>query len=110
MKKKGRKEFRRNIKYKYKLTVINENTLDEVIGIHVSKLIGFSVLLAACTVIFLLAAIIIVFTPLRNYLPGYMNSEVRSQVVTNALKADSLVEALERQNRYIMNIQDIFSG
>ncbi|WP_443681161.1 M23 family metallopeptidase, partial [Phocaeicola plebeius] len=42
--------------------------------------------------------------------PGYMNSEVRSQVVTNALKADSLVEALERQNRYIMNIQDIFSG
>lgn len=39
-----------------------------------------------------------------------MNSEVRSQVVTNALKADSLVEALERQNRYIMNIQDIFSG
>ena len=110
MKKKGRKAFWRNIKFKYKLTVINENTLEEVIGIHVSKLIGFSVLLAACTVIFLLAAIIIVFTPLRNYLPGYMNSEVRSQVVTNALKADSLVEALERQNRYIMNIQDIFSG
>ena len=110
MKKKGRKAFWRNIKFKYKLTVINENTLEEVIGIHVSKLNGFSVLLAACTVIFLLAAIIIVFTPLRNYLPGYMNSEVRSQVVTNALKADSLVEALERQNRYIMNIQDIFSG
>ena len=39
-----------------------------------------------------------------------MNSGVRSQVVTNALKADSLVEALEGQNRYIMNIQDIFSG
>ena len=110
MKKKGRKAFWRNIKFKYKLTVINENTLEEVIGIHVSKLNGFSVLLAACTVIFLLAAIIIVFTPLRNYLPGYMNSEVRSQVVTNALKADSLVETLERQNRYIMNIQDIFSG
>ena len=110
MKKKGRKAFWRNIKFKYKLTVINENTLEEVIGIHVSKLNGFSVLLAACTVIFLLAAIIIVFTPLRNYLPGYMNSGVRSQVVTNALKADSLVEALERQNRYIMNIQDIFSG
>ena len=37
-----------------------------------------------------------------------MNSEVRSQVVTNALKADSLVEALERQNRYIMNIHGYF--
>lgn len=110
MRKKGRKAFWKNIKFKYKLTIINENALEEVVGIHVSKLNGFSVLLAACTVIFLLAAIILVFTPLRNYLPGYMNSEVRSQVVTNALKADSLVEALDRQNQYIMNIQDIFSG
>ena len=110
MRKKGRKAFWKNIKFKYKLTIINENTLEEVVGIHVSKLNGFSVLLVACTVIFLLAAIILVFTPLRNYLPGYMNSEVRSQVVTNALKADSLVEALDRQNQYIMNIQDIFSG
>lgn len=110
MRKKSRKAFWKNIKFKYKLTIINENTLEEVVGIHVSKLNGFSVLLAACTVIFLLAAIILVFTPLRNYLPGYMNSELRSQVVTNALKADSLVEALDRQNQYIMNIQDIFSG
>lgn len=108
--KRGRKAFWRNIKFKYKLTVINENTLEEVVGIHVSKLNGFSVLLVACTIIFLLAAIIIVFTPLRNYLPGYMNSEVRSQVVNNALKVDSLAEALERQSRYIMNIQDIFNG
>ena len=110
MKKKGRKAFWHNIKFKYKLTVINENTLEEVVGIHVSKLNGLSVLLTACTVIFLIAATIIAFTPLRNYLPGYMNSEVRAQVVTNALRADSLQLALERQNRYVMNIQDILSG
>ena len=39
-----------------------------------------------------------------------MNSEVRSQIVANALRADSLQAALERQSRYMMNIQDIFSG
>lgn len=106
----GRKAFWHNIKFKYKLTIINENTLEEVVGIHVSKLNGLSVLLSACTVIFLIAAAIIAFTPLRNYLPGYMNSEVRSQIVTNALRADSLQAALERQSRYVMNIQDILSG
>lgn len=108
--KKGRRAFWHNIKFKYKLTIMNENTLEEVVGIHVSKLNGLSVLLSACTIIFLIAAIIIAFTPLRNYLPGYMNSEVRSQVVTNALRADSLQAALERQTRYVMNIQDILSG
>ena len=107
---KGRKAFWHNIKFKYKLTIINENTLEEVVGIHVSKLNGLSVLLAASTVIFLIAASIIAFTPLRNYLPGYMNSELRTQVVTNALRADSLEEALARQNHYIMNIRDILSG
>ncbi len=106
----GRKAFWHNIKFKYKLTIINENTLEEVVGIHVSKLNGLSVLLSACTVIFLIAAAIIAFTPLRNYLPGYMNSEVRSQIVANALWADSLQAALERQSRYVMNIQDILSG
>ncbi len=110
MRKSVRKAFWRNFKFKYKLTIINENTLEEVVGIHVSKLNGLSVLLSACTIIFLIAAAIITFTPLRNYLPGYMNSEVRAQVVSNALRADSLAEALNRQNMYIMNIQDIISG
>lgn len=39
-----------------------------------------------------------------------MNSEVRSQIVGNALRVDSLQQVLNRQNLYIMNIQDIFSG
>ena len=105
-----RKLFWRNFKFKYKLTIINENTLEEVVGLHVSMLNGVSVLLCAVTVIFLIAATIIAFTPLRNYLPGYMNSEVRELVVTNALRVDSLQQLLNRQNHYIMNIQDIFSG
>ena len=105
-----RKAFWKNFKFKYKLTITNENTLEEIVGIHVSKLNGLSVLLSAVTVIFLIASLIIAFTPLRNYLPGYMNSEVREQVVLNALRADSIQRMLERQRMYVMNIQDIISG
>ena len=105
-----RKAFWQNFKFKYKLTIINENTLEEIVGIHVSKLNGVSVLLSVVTVVFLVTSLIIAFTPLKNYLPGYMNTEVREQVVTNALRADSLQWVLERQRMYIMNIQDIISG
>jgi len=110
VKKKRHKAFWSNIKFKYKLTIINENTLEEVVGIRVSKLNGISVLLSVLTLLFLIAASIIAFTPLRNYLPGYMNSEIRAQVVENALRVDSLQQLVDRQNLYIMNIQDIFSG
>ena len=109
-KKKRNKAFWNNIKFKYKLTIINENTLEEVVGIHVSKLNGFSVLLTAVILIFAIAATIIAFTPIRNYLPGYMNSEVRAQIVDNALRVDSLQQVVDRQNLYILNIQDIFRG
>uniref|UniRef100_UPI003FEEFDCB M23 family peptidase n=1 Tax=Phocaeicola sp. TaxID=2773926 RepID=UPI003FEEFDCB len=105
-----RKRFWHNIKFKYKLTIVNESTLEEVVGLHVSKLNGLSVLLAVCVVLFVIVALIVSFTPLRNYLPGYMNSEVRKQIVDNALLADSLHRLLDRQNLYIMNIQDIIRG
>ncbi|MDD6891171.1 MAG: M23 family metallopeptidase [Bacteroidales bacterium] len=108
--KKKKVRFWHNVKFKYKLAVMNENTLEEVFSLHVSKLNGLSWLLAACSFIFLIAASIIVFTPLRNYLPGYINSELRQQVVTNALRADSLQEAIGRYRLYVDNLQAIFSG
>ena len=110
VKKKRHNAFWSNIKFKYKLTIINENTLEEVVGLRVSKLNGISVLLSVLTVLFLVASVIIAFTLLRNYLPGYMNCEIRAQVVENALRVDSLQQLVDRLNLYIMNIQDIFSG
>lgn len=110
LKRRKRKAFWKDIKFKYKLTIINENTLEEVVGLHVSKLNGISVLLSALTVLFAVAAAIITFTPLRNYLPGYMNSEIRQQVVENALLANSLLQVVQQQDLYIVNVQDILRG
>ena len=62
VKKKRHKAFWSNIKFKYKLTIINENTLEEVVGLRVSKLNGISVLLSVLTVLFLVASVIIAFT------------------------------------------------
>lgn len=104
------KAFWHNFKFKYKISITNENTLEEVAGLYVSKLNGLSLLLAVLFILFAIASVIIAFTPLRNYLPGYMNSEVRELIVTNSLRVDSLMAVAERQNMYIMNIQDIFKG
>lgn len=110
MKKKGRKAFWHNFKFKYRLVIINENTLEEVFGLHVSKMNGLSVFLSACAIIFLVAAVIIIYTPLRNYLPGYMDSHARELIVENSLRADSLQAVLAKQENYVENIRDILSG
>ncbi|MDR0749218.1 MAG: M23 family metallopeptidase [Tannerellaceae bacterium] len=104
------KAFWRSFKFKYKISITNENTLEEMGGLYISKLNGLSILVIVFLILFAIAASILTFTPLRNYLPGYMNSEVRAQIVYNALRVDSLMGVIERQNLYVMNIQDIFKG
>ena len=53
------KAFWKNFKFKYKLTIVNENTLEEIVGLRVSKLNGLSVLLCVLAVLFLIASIYI---------------------------------------------------
>lgn len=109
-KKKQQIAFWKNIKFKYKLTLTDENSLEEVGSVHFTKLNGILLIASIIIALFALASLMIAYTPLRNYLPGYMNSEIRTQVVNNALKVDSLIEVANRQSLYIMNIQDIFAG
>ena len=63
MKKKRRKAFWSNIKFKYRLTITNENTLEDIITLRVSKLNGLSVLLSVLFVLFLIASLIVAFNP-----------------------------------------------
>lgn len=108
--KRRKKPWWHSIKFKYRLTIVNENTLESVFTLYVSKLNGLSVLLSIITSLFFIAALILIYTPLRNYLPGYMSNQLRARIVDNALLMDSLEQVVERQNIYILNIQDILAG
>ncbi len=108
--KKKNRHWWKNFKFKYRLSIVNENTLEEVFSFYVSKLNGLSVLFTVLALLFALTALLMVFTPLRNYLPGYMSNQLRSAIVDNALQADSLEQLAEKQRLYILNIQDILAG
>ena len=108
--KRKRRHWWNNIKFKYKLTIQNENTLEEVFSLYVSKLNGLSLLFTVLLLLFFFTSLLMVFTPLRNYLPGYMSNELRSAIVTNVLRVDSLEQVAEQQHRYVQNIQDLLAG
>ena len=104
------KSFWKRIRFKYKLSFYNESMLEEVWSFRLSQL---SVFISICLFAFFLIAvtsIIIILTPIRNYLPGYLDVEVRKEILQNALRADSLEEKLIIQGRYLENLTDILSG
>jgi murein DD-endopeptidase MepM/ murein hydrolase activator NlpD len=89
---------------------LNENTLEEVFSLRLSQWSGFWVLLGFATVLILLTSVVIINTPIRNYLPGYMDSEIRQEMITNALRTDSLEQVLHIQSQYLENTAAIMRG
>lgn len=107
---KNKKSFWRKIRFKYKFSVINEGTLEEVWTFRLSRLSAFASLGLFAFLLVVITAIIIIMTPIRNYLPGYLDVEVRKEIMQNALRADSLERMLEIHALYLRNVSGILSG
>lgn len=107
-KKKG--DFWRKAHFKYRISIINENTLEEVWKIKSSMFTG--VILFSVIAFFLVAitSVIIITTPIRYYLPGYLDVEIREKAIRSAMKIDSLEQAIKSHDVYVENIRKILSG
>lgn len=109
-KKNQTKSFWHRIRFKYKLSFFNENTLEEVWSFRLSQLSAFVVLAVFAFLIVAFTAIIIITTPIRNYLPGYLDVEIRKEMMQNALRADSLERTLAIQSLYLNNLKGLLTG
>lgn len=73
----------------------------------------FIISLYLCAVVLVVAAITVLllfYSPLKRLMPGYVSPEVRHQIVETSIRIDSLYEAVQRHQLYVMNIQDILRG
>ena len=109
-KRKNIKTFWHRIRFKYKLSFFNENTLEEVWSFRLSQLSAFAVLALFAFLLITVTSFIIIKTPIRNYLPGYLDVEVREEIVENALRADSLERMIRIHALYLDNVTGILSG
>lgn len=103
------KKFQR-LKNKYRLVILNEDSFEEKISLRLSRLNVFVVIGISSLVLILLVIMLIAFTPLREFIPGYANVSVRKQGVENYIKSDSMEVMLANNNLYIDNLKHIIQG
>jgi len=108
--KKKKQTFWKKIRFQYRLTFMNESTLEEVFSVHLSRLSGFFIIAVFAFVLICLTSIVIVNTPIRNYLPGQINSELWNKMISNAMRADSLERVVGMHSMYLNNIEKILNG
>ena len=105
------KSFFQNIRFKYKISILNENTLEEVFHIRLSKGTVFGACFTIAIVYFFLIAFLIIKTPLRGFLPGYTeNINLWNQLTQDALVVDSLSEQLNIQVQYMEGLRAVMTG
>lgn len=109
-KQRSTKSFWHRIRFKYKLSFFNEGTLEEVWSFRLSQLSAFATLALFAFMLITFTALIIIKTPIRNYLPGYLDVEIRKEIMQNTLRADSLERMIAIQSLYLNNVAGILSG
>lgn len=112
MAKKGKKgkEIKRKLLHKYRLVILNESTFEEKISFKLSRLNVFITGTLFIVVLIGLTTLLIAFTPLREYIPGYSSTRLKKQATDLTYKTDSLVTALNYTNRYLENIRMVLRG
>ncbi|MBT8255209.1 MAG: M23 family peptidase, partial [Bacteroidia bacterium] len=107
---KRRKKFRKKLLHKYRLVVLNEATFEERFSFKLNRLnvFVFSTLFAVFLIAF--TTILIAFTPLREYIPGYSSTSLKKQAVNLTFKTDSLQQALSVNDQYIASIRKVLTG
>lgn len=100
----------RKLKNRYRLVVMNDETYEERISFRLSRLNVFVFLGTLAILLILLTSIIIAFTPLREYIPGYMDTRIPKLVYQLQRKTDSLEVMIEQKTKYINTIRHVISG
>jgi lipoprotein NlpD len=95
---------------KYKVSVLNENTLEEVFHWRMSAQRFFFTFLFILLAVLILFSTLILTTPLRQLLPDNISSEIRKEAVKHALIIDSLTNEVDVRQAYINTFQDLVTG
>ena len=103
------KMFWKRVLRKYRFVIMTSDSFEEKLSIRLSKLNilalgGFVVFFC-----FLIAILLVTFTPLSEYVPGKSKQEVQKELIILKTKSDSLLNTLESQDFYLQNIRKIFA-
>ncbi|MCW3118796.1 MAG: hypothetical protein JWM28_2878 [Chitinophagaceae bacterium] len=98
------------LRNRYRLVIMNDDTYEEVVTFKLSRL---SVYIGMSTIFVLLVGLtvaLIVFTPLKYYIPGYDDLKIGREYKQMKYKVDSLEKQVIYQGQYINGIKKVLNG
>lgn len=105
-----KKRIIKKLKNKYRLVILNDASFEERFSYRLSPLNLLTLLLTFVVLLILLVSVVIIYTPLRESIPGYTDVSLREDLTSMVFRADSLENELQRNSVYLRNIQGALKG
>ena len=109
-KKTNKKKLQKKLLHKYRLVVLNEDTFEERFAVKLTRLNVFFLSSLAAIILVTLTTLLIVFTPLREYIPGYSSTALQKQALELDSKTDSLLKSINMNDAYINSLKSVLRG
>jgi len=99
-----------NLLNRYRVVVISESTFEERFLTRISQL--RIILLLTFFVLFIVigSVLMVAYTPLKEFIPGYTTTALRKEAIRNSFLLDSLTVEFQKQERFIHSITKALSG
>jgi len=100
----------KRLQNRYRLVIMNDDTYEEVVTFRLSRM---SVYIAFSTLFVLLVGLtvaLVVFTPLKYYIPGYGSASIGREYRQLKYVTDSLEKQVHYQTQYINDVKKVLSG
>ncbi|MGH1433398.1 MAG: M23 family metallopeptidase [Lewinella sp.] len=102
--------WRASLNNRYRMSVMNEDTFEEVRSFQLSLMNVYLALSSIVVLVALIVVVLIAFTPLKKYLPGFGDVVAREELMELSSEITSLERELEAQTAYADNFRNLLLG
>ncbi|PTX45051.1 murein DD-endopeptidase MepM/ murein hydrolase activator NlpD [Christiangramia gaetbulicola] len=107
---KPKKKFAKKLLHKYRMVVLNEDTFEERFSFRLTRLNVFVTVGLSAIFLVVITTILIAFTPLREYIPGYSSAELKERATNLSYVSDSLQNVIRMNDQYLSSIKNALTG
>lgn len=94
----------------YRIVIFNDLNLHIIKQVRFNARTMLGALILAVIAIISGVTILIAFTPLREYIPGYPTGKMRQMLIRNVLIVDSLEQEIQTRDRYFADFRAMLAG
>lgn len=107
---KRREQLKKLFQHPYRIVIFNDLNLHVIRQVRFNPRTLLMTLVAAVILIIVAVTVLIAFTPLREYIPGYTSANIRRTLINNVLVVDSLEHEIQLRDKYYRDFKVMIMG